>query len=243
MVEQVKSWYELESYGTYKQVDARSSDDKRANKILEASTIHDGDRYAVGMLWAEDHTQLPHNYYSDLAQLKSLEKRLDKDTNLRASYAKNIQQNFDKGYVIKVNTHDCTNRSAREWYLPQHPVINPNKPGKIRRVLNGAAKFHGSSLNKAVFVGPDLLQNLLAVLMRFRQHQHAVSADIEGMFLQVGVLPIDQLSLRFLWREGPTTDVVTYQNTRHFFGARDSPTCANFALQRQLATIKSCSPR
>ena len=224
LVEQVKSWYELESYGTYKQVDARSSDDKRANKFLEASTIHDGDRYAVGMLWTEDHSQLPNNYYSALAQLKSLEKRLDKDTNLRALYAKNIQEDFDKGYVIKVNTHDCTNRSAREWYLPHHPVINPNKPGKVRRVLNGAAKFHGSSLKKALLVGPDLLQNLLVVLMRFRQHQHAVSADIEGMFLQVGVLPIDQLSLRFLWREDPTTDVVTYQYTRHIFGACDSPT-------------------
>ena len=79
-----------------KQVDARSSDDKRANKISEASTIHDGDRYAVGLLWAEDHSQLPNNYYSALAQLKSLEKRLDKDTNLRALYAKNIQEDFDK---------------------------------------------------------------------------------------------------------------------------------------------------
>ena len=163
------------------------------------------------MLWAGKHSQLPNNYYSALAQLKSLEKPIDKDTNLRALYAKNSQEDFDKGYVIKVNTHDCTNRSARESYLPHHPVINPNKPGKVRRVLNGAAKFHGSSLNKALLVRPDLFQNLLAVLMRFRQHQHAVSADIEGMFLQVGVLPSDQLSLRFLWREDPTTDVVTYQ--------------------------------
>ena len=79
-----------------------------------------------------------------LAQLKSLEKRLDKDTKLKALYAKNIQEDFDKGYVIKVNTHDCTNRSAREWYLPHPPVNNPNKPGKVRRVLSGAAKFHGS---------------------------------------------------------------------------------------------------
>ena len=178
LVEQVKFWYELESYGTYKQVDARLSDDKRANKILEASTIHDGDRYAVGMLWAEDHSHVPNNYYSALAQLKSMEKRLD-------GFIR--KEDFDKGYVIKVNTHDFTNRSAREWYLPHHPVINPNKPGKVRRVLNGAANFHGSSLKKALLVGPDLLQNLLAVLMRFRQHQHAVSADIEGMFLQVGV--------------------------------------------------------
>ena len=48
------------------------------------------------MLWAEDHSQLPNNYYSILAQLKSLEKRLDKDTNLRALYAKNIKEDLDQ---------------------------------------------------------------------------------------------------------------------------------------------------
>ena len=52
------------------------------------------------------------------------------------------------------------------------------------------------------------------------------------MFRQVGVLPSDQPSLRFLWREDPTTNVVVYQYTRHIFGAKDSPTCANYALKR-----------
>ena len=52
------------------------------------------------------------------------------------------------------------------------------------------------------------------------------------MFLQVGVLPCDQSSLRFLWREDPTSNVVVHQYTRHIFGAKDWPTCANYALQR-----------
>ena len=52
------------------------------------------------------------------------------------------------------------------------------------------------------------------------------------MFLQAGVLARDQISLRFLWREDTTSDVVVHQYTRHIFGARDSPTCANFALQK-----------
>ena len=123
-------------------------------------------------------------------------------------------------------------RSDKEWYLPHHHVINPNKPGKVRRVLNGAAKFHGTSLNKSLLTGPDLLQNLIHVLLRFRQHQFAVSADIEAMFLQVGVPDCEQPSLRFLWRDDPTTNVVVYQYTRHIFGAKESPTCANYALQR-----------
>ena len=83
-----------------------------------------------------------------------------------------------------------------------------------------------------MLTGPDLLQNLIHVLLRFRHHQFAVSADIEGMFLQVGVPDCNQPLLRFLWREDPTTNVVLYQYTRHIFGARDSPTCANYALQR-----------
>ena len=120
----------------------------------------------------------------------------------------------------------------REWYLPHHPVVNPNKPGKVRRVLNRASKFHGTSLNKSLLVGPDLLQNLVFVLLHFRLHHFAVSVDLEKMFLQVGVLPEDKTSLRFLWREDPTADVVVDRYTRHIFGARDLPTCANYALQQ-----------
>ena len=145
---------------------------------------------------------------------------------------KQLEKIYKKGYVITVKAHIPKSRADREWYLPHHPVLNPNKPGKVRRVLNGASKCHGASLNKSLLVGPDLLQNLIFVLIRFRQHKYAVSADIEGMFLQVGVREEDQPSLRFLWREDPTSSVVVHQYTRHIFGARDSPTCANFALQK-----------
>ena len=48
--DQVKKWYKLESYGTLKQADPRYSTDKRAQKILDSTTIHDGSRYVVGML-------------------------------------------------------------------------------------------------------------------------------------------------------------------------------------------------
>ena len=163
-----------------------------------------------------------------------MEKRHTRDQTLRENYSITIKEDLDKGYlVVKVKVaHKLESRSRREWYLPHHPVVNPNKPGKVRRVLNGAAKIHGASLNKSLLTGPDWLQNLIHVLLRFRQHPFAVSADIDGMFLQVGVLPRDQPSLRFLWWEDPTSNALVHQYTRHIFGANDSPTCANYALQR-----------
>ena len=80
---QVKSWYDMESYGAPKQVDPRSSSDARALEILEDTTVHNGKMYNVGMLWAEDNIELPNNYFSALVQLKSLEKRLANDLTLR----------------------------------------------------------------------------------------------------------------------------------------------------------------
>ena len=39
---QVKSWYNMESYGGYKQVDPRSAADARALEIVEITTFHNG---------------------------------------------------------------------------------------------------------------------------------------------------------------------------------------------------------
>ena len=185
------------------------------------------------MLWAEDNVELPNNYFSKLVQLNFLEQRLTKDQPLREKYSKTMKENLDKGCVVRVkDALKVESRSEQEWYLPHHPVVNPNKTGKVCKVLNGAGKFVGASLNKSLLTRPDLLQNLIYVLVRFRQHTFAVSTGMEGAFFQVGVLPCDQPSLRFLWREDPTSNVVVHQYTRHIFGAKDSPTCANYALQR-----------
>ena len=226
LADQIKTWYELESYGAFKQVDARSAADKRALSVLKNDTFHDGERYIVPMLWNDKESSLPNNYFSSLAQLKSLEKRLDKDPSLREKYAETIREDIQKGYVITVKAHDPKSRADREWYLPHHPVLNSNKPGKVRRVLNGASKCHGAYLNKSLLVGPDLLQNLIFVLLRFRQ------LTLKGCFYRLESVKKINLLFVFLWREDPTSSVVVHQYTRHIFGARDSPTCANFALQK-----------
>ena len=69
--------------------------------------------------------------------------------------------------------------------------------------------------------------------MRFREHKYSISADIKGMFMQVGLLESDQRFLCFfLWREDPLSDVSVFQYSRHRFGAKDSPTCAKYALRQ-----------
>ena len=79
-----------------------------------------------------------------------------------------------------------------------------------------------------LLTGPDLLANLLGIILRFRENKYPLSADIEAMYLQVSVRPDDRKFLRFLWGEN---DPQFFEYLCFVFGAKCSPTCANFALQ------------
>ena len=123
--------------------------------------------------------------------------------------------------------------TPKTWYLPHHAVLNPKKPGKVRVVFDAASKFDGVSLNDNLLTGPELLNNLVGILLRFRSGKIGVMADVQQMFHQVRVCEEDRDSLRFLWRDlDETRKPDEYQMTVHVFGAVDSPCCANYALQR-----------
>ena len=57
-------------------------------------------------------------------------------------------------------------------------------------------------------------------------------ADIESMFMQVGVRAQDRQYLRFLWTNRDYEEPETCEYQRHIFGAKDAPTCAIYALQQ-----------
>ena len=79
--------------------------------------------------------------------------------------------------------------SNRTWYLPHHPVINPKKPDKIRVAFDTTAKNKGQSLNSSLYTGPDLLNSSIGVLLRFRNNNILIVADVEAIFHQVRVKP------------------------------------------------------
>ena len=89
-----------------------------------------------------------------------------------------------------------------------------------------------SSLNSYLLTGPDLLTNLIRIFMRFREEKVALSGDIESMINQVAVPEVDQVALRFPWRQYPESAIDVYQFARHIFGAKCAPTCSNYALLR-----------
>lgn len=58
---------------------------------------------------------------------------------------------------------------GRVWYLPHFGVYHPRKPDQIPVVFDPSAEFHGVSLNEELLPGPDLMNSLIGVMMRFHQ--------------------------------------------------------------------------
>ena len=161
-----------------------------------------------------------------------LKQRLKRDPDLKKKHEDTINTYIKKGYAKKLSKEEACKVSEKTWYLPHHPVFNKNKPEKFRIVFDAAAEYNGTSLNKALLTGPDLLNSLVGMLLRFFNYRVAFSADIEAMYHQVRVNPDDADALRFLWLDVNCEKPDTYQMLLLIFGGKDSPSCANYAVRR-----------
>ena len=104
---------------------------------------------------------------------------------------------IEKGYAEPVPISQLNRNDRKVWYLPHHGIYHSKKPDKIRVVFDCSAKCMGISLNSQLLQGPNLANNLLGVLIRFRKNKIAIVGDIESMFYQVKVPVTDRDSLRF----------------------------------------------
>lgn len=78
-------------------------------------------------------------------------------------------------------------------YLPHHPVVKSESLStKLRVVFNAScATSNKTSLNDHLHTGPKLQNNMMSILIRWRQHKYVYFADIEKMFRQIMVHPED----------------------------------------------------
>ena len=102
---------------------------------------------------------------------------------------------------------------------------------KIRRVTNAASIYKGHSLNRALLAGPDILCNLVGLLLRFRQFAIAVTGGIEAMFMQIEARR-DQVALRFLWYKNNGETIYKYKRLVPGATCLPSPSCSIYVLQK-----------
>ena len=161
-----------------------SHNDQQFLKLINQEKIKvDGHHVALLPLTSKDFN-LPNNIALALKRLNCLHRRFLKDDHFYEMYKIFIADMILKVYARKA---DNNSEAGKTWYISPHRVVHPAKPGKVHVVFDCSAEYRGISLNKLLILGPDLTNQLVGVLTRFREEQVALIADVEAIFHQVRV--------------------------------------------------------
>ncbi|XP_040197695.1 uncharacterized protein LOC120930586 [Rana temporaria] len=211
---------------------APSVEDKEFIKIMDKEFFKDNSNSWVAPLpFRVPRLTLPNNRGQALTRFAALKKTLCNKPEMQEHFLAFMQKILD-------NLHAEPAPDLKEgeecWYLPSFGVYHPRKPGQIRIVFDSSAQFQGTSLNNVLLTGPNLTNNLVGVLMRFRKEPIAVTVDVQQMFHCFIVKEDHRNYLRFLWHRNNNINdqVIDYRMRVHVFGNSPSPAVATYGLRR-----------
>ncbi|XP_071962704.1 uncharacterized protein [Antedon mediterranea] len=214
-------------------------------KLIEDSSSKVGNQWLIPYPWAKDPSQLPNNRGQAIKMLNGLEKRLKKNKEHGAAYQKQMEEMVKKGFSRKLNNTEMKLYQGPVHYLPHHAVVRAeNKSTPVRIVFNSANRCQGEAINEYWMKGPDLLNNLSGVLMRFREREVAVCGDISKMYHRVLIPEMDQHVHRYLWRDlNSDRDPDTYVMQVLTFGDKPAAAMAQTALRLTAKEGEEMYPR
>ena len=188
-------------------------------KLIESNMTYTGDHWEVRYPWIKDPNDLPDNRQAALRMLEGTEKRLLKNDEHALVYKDQIDDMVKRGIAKKLTEEEHKNYNGPVYYIGHHEVLKPESNSTpCRIVFNSSAKFQGHVVNEYWAKGPDLLNNLLGILIRFREEKVAFAGDIKKMYHSIMISELDQHTHRFLWRNleiGRVPDTYTVGDCRN----------------------------
>ena len=179
-----------------------SQDDLKFLEIMNSEVRKIDGHYEIPLPFREKDTTIVSNFQMAEKRLFSLKRRFDRDEKFKQDYVSSLSWLLEKGYAKKVTD---IYPEGTNWFIPHHGVYHPRKK-KLRVVWDCSSVSGGVCLNDLLLQGPDLTNDLLGVLIRFREEKVAFMADIEAMFYQVRVPKNQRSFFQFLWWEDGDTN-------------------------------------
>lgn len=181
--------------------------------------LKDG-RYCVSLPWVQKFPpDIPSNRHISEKRLFATTRKLRKLEKFD-EYNEVFNEWLSEGVIEIIPESEKTSGGH---YLPHHPVIKESSSTtKIRPVFDASCKTDSSpSLNDCLIKGPNLVEEIPAILLRFREKAIGVTSDIKRAFLQIGIRQDDQNFLKFLWWVNGRVE--EFRHKRVVFGVTSSP--------------------
>ena len=192
--------------------------------------------YEVGLLWKGSQRPTDNKDQAE-ASAKALRRRLEKNGAID-DYENVLMKEYQD--LNAIEKEDQPHKEG--YYMPHHAVIREAaSTTKIRVVFNASSAKKGKmSLNGVLDAGPSLLPDLPGLLLRFREYQCAVQADIRKAFFMIAIRPEDRQFLRFVWIN-QDNDLQVWRLKKLPFGVNCSPFILSAVLQHHLRSRMSDS--
>ena len=229
-IEAIQKFWEIEDLAEKSDL---SLEDKRCMEFYQSTTKRrDDGRYEVRLpLKPEYQEKLGNSKSKAIAQFNNLERKLQLNKSIKNDYLQFIQEYLSLGHM----TPAAVDRNAfLRCYLPHHCVTrNDSTTTKLRVVFNASSKTSsGLSLNDVMLRGPNLQQDLMNLILKWRQFKYAFTADIEKMFRQIRISNKDQNLQMILWRDNPNKKLLEYHLATISYGTKAAPFLAMMTLKR-----------
>ncbi|VDI49538.1 Hypothetical predicted protein [Mytilus galloprovincialis] len=195
-----------------------SREDKEFITIMENGVRKESNgNFSAPLPFRKDGTTLSNNYEQARKRAENLGRSLKRDPKKLEDFLQFMEN------ILKNNHAELAppiKDGEEVWYLPIFGVYHAKKLSKIRVVFDSSAKYDGICLNDILLKGPDLTNNLVSVLSKFRIGQFAAIADVEQMFFNFEVQENHRNFLRFIWFKDNDIEMplVEYRMRVHVFG-------------------------
>ena len=225
--------------------DRLSQIERKEAKIIESSCQKVGNQWMVSYPWKRDPALLPDNKSQATKKLEATERRLMKNTEHAQAYNKQMVEMSEMEFSRKLSEKELAEYKGPVHYISHHAVFRPeSKSTPVRIVFNSSAVFQGHQLNDYWMKGPDLLNDLFGVVLRFRENEVAFIGDISKMYHRILIPEGDQHVHRFLWRNLETDRAPdVYVKTVLTFGDKPAPAMAQTALRKTADEAKEVFPK
>ena len=129
------------------------------------------------------------------------------------------------------------------YFIPHHGVFKKGS-NKIRVVFNASQKSSkGHSLNSYLRVGPNLQEEVLTVILRWRFYAYALTCNIVKMYRQFLIHQDDKNWQLILWRNLITGLLEFFRLLKVTYGEGCAPFQANAAIIELAKLNKAKFPR
>lgn len=165
-------------------------------------------------------------------RLEAIERRLARNDDYRKEYNRFMADYEGLGHMKLIGDSEI-NSSNMTCYIPHHFVLKLSSTTTKFRVVFDASAYtsNGNSLNNSMMVGPTIQPPLTTIIMRFRKHPIAFSADITKIYRQIKVARENQDLQRIVWRPHPSEPIRDYRLTTVTYGTAAAPYQATKVLQ------------